>query len=115
MWIRRIARRHAGQAHLVPVRVGLAPKDRAPGPVELIQAAVPLLEPRPKGCLIGVRIEDADLAVELVVDLPAGDGRVVSVMFGHPADDPRRQLAVDRRVVVVVAAPSLLGADAPTG
>ena len=93
-----------GHIDLRPVGVGLIPEHGAPGVVEGIKGAVLLPEKFTEGCGISLGIEIAGFAVDLVVDLPAYDGRMMPVVPGQLLHNAGAELLINRRVVVVVPA-----------
>ena len=68
--------------------------------VTRLEAAVFLLHPVAKRNLVGIGVKHVHFAVQLVVDLPADHRRVAAIVLGHLTHNSRRQLAIDRRVVV---------------
>src|SRR4051812_391165 len=104
MWIGRVGRCWARKKDLLPSRVRLIPEDGAPGLVQVMKAAVSGLKPAAKGTVIGIGIKKIALAVQFVVDLPTYEGRMTRIVGSHLAHDALAQLAIDRRIVGVMAA-----------
>ena len=83
----------------------LAPEMRAPGAIDLVEAAVPRLQPRLKAgaALVAATI----VAAELVVDLPADDAGMIGIVLAHLADDALGEPTIVRvgKAIVTAAAP----------
>lgn len=97
------------QANLLPVAVPAAPESGAERLVQRVERAELPLQVGAERVMVAVGEELGDLAVELVVDLPPDDRRVRAVVRGDPLDDARRERAILRRVVAVVAARAVEG------
>ena len=91
-----------GNVHLLPVGVRLVPEHRAPGLVQRVEGAVPVPQEQPEGLAVRLGIELVGLAVELIVDLPAHDSRMLAVAAGDFLHDAGAQLLIPGRIVVVV-------------
>ncbi|CAM5550247.1 hypothetical protein SALBM311S_01472 [Streptomyces alboniger] len=98
----------AGRMDLRPVAVALAPEGGAPGLVEGVEGAVPVLEPAPEA---GGGLVAPVVGAVLVVDVPHREGRVVAVAGGEVLGDGGGVAAVGgARVREVLASAPPLGA-----
>ena len=98
-----IGDRLARHMDLFPRCIVLIPERRTPRLVERLQRAVFFLQEHTERSGIRLGIEDIDLAVDLIVQLPADDALARAVVLAQLVRDARGQLAIDRRIVVVVA------------
>ena len=87
---------------LAPVGIGLAPEYGAPRLVERVEGAVFVLHKRAERRMVRLGVKLVGLAVELIVDLPAHDSAVLAVVPRQLLDDPGRETAVYRRIVVIL-------------
>ena len=101
----RLGHRQIWWVDLVPGGVLLAPEDIAPGLVQRLERPVALFQPDAEGVAAGGAVGARRVvAPELVVGLPAGDGRMLPVALGDLGRDAAGVLPVDGAGVVVVLA-----------
>ena len=107
-----LRRRNAGE-----IIVALAPEGGAPGAVELVNAAVLLLQPGLEATLAMLAVAQIAVAVaQLVVHLPANDCRMRRIMGGKGGHIAADMLAVNRiGLAVMVAAAEETLLSAPVG
>ncbi|MNV37132.1 hypothetical protein D3C71_1286390 [compost metagenome] len=102
MRIRRTADQRTGKINLLPIGIGLAPEHGSPRLIQAVQRNVTLLQPFPERGMIRFCVEYIDLAVQLVINLPADDGGMILVGLDHISHDPAAQLSVYRTAVIVM-------------
>ncbi len=97
-----------GRLDLIPISIGLAPENCAPGLVELIERVIFCLQPLAEGT--GARTAVAAggaVAAKLIIDLPADDIWVAPVAGSHRRNNLLGVLAITRAVGAVMSPRSI--------
>ena len=102
----RIAQRNhrAFQENLLPIGKALAPEPAADGIVQRLHGAKALFQPCPEGLVVSLGIEYVGFTVQLIVDLPANDGRMIAVTLRQLGNNPAHISMIYRGIVVIVPA-----------
>ena len=108
MRIGGIGIRFSGGVHLLPVGIRLVPESGSPGIVQRVQRSILIFEKFPEGGVIAFRIEHVLLTVHFIVDLPADDTAAAPVVRSGFLGDPRGQLPVYRRIIVIMPAGAVI-------
>src|SRR4029077_14849632 len=91
--------------------VDLRPERGAPGRIQSVDGAVARAQPGAEAVAIGIRVRvGAAIVAELVVDLPAPDGRVRAEAARHLGDDALDVPPVDGRAPGGMLAPAVVHA-----
>ena len=91
-----------GRLDLIPGGVLPAPDHIAVGPIDILQRAVFRFQPVAELRIAG--LTEAEVGLQLVVDLPGNDGLVARIAPGHLLDDPPAVEAHRRMVNAAVSA-----------
>ena len=102
MRIAGIADRETGKSRVIEGKAGLVPEISSNHLIVFLNGPVFLLEIFPECRVICRRIIGRNLAVDLVVQLPADDGRMTAKMGSHGFDKPVAFFQVDRTCHIVV-------------
>ena len=112
--IMAVVENRARGINLIPCCIGSAPDNSAPGLVQIVESFVLLFQECTKSNAVRFGMKLIGLTVQFVVDLPADDGGMGTIMFSHLFDDPFAILLINRRVIVVVPA-STVTVKSPVG
>ena len=94
MWIVPISKQRARYVNLLPVCVRLIPERGTPVFIQCIQCPVFFFQENAESSTVRLRMKFTRLAVQLVVDLPADDCRMLSIMLCLLLHDSSDQLLV---------------------
>src|SRR5262245_51687635 len=87
---------------LRPVRINPAPEHRPPPAIQRIKCPVLFSEPPTECSAAVVAVTFRVFIVHLVIDLPADDVCVASIMQRQLLNDPPRKLPIKRAIITVL-------------
>ena len=102
MGIGGIVNRRPRHMDLIPCGIRLVPEYGSPGFIQRLDGMVFFFQEHAERSGIAFRIKLAGLAVQLVINLPADDSRMLCVMLAEFFYNPAGQLPVLRGIVIIV-------------